>query len=635
MPDLETGSATGWKPGLGAWFENQCAHFRLWAPEARSIELVLESSGTGLSFLPLQPSGEGYFAGAFPGIAAGTRYRFRIDGRPSLPDPASRFQPEGVHGPSEVVDPSQFTWTDARWTGLPMEELILYELHVGTFSREGSFRGVREKLESLRDMGITAIELTPVADFPGDRGWGYDGVDLFAPARCYGTPDELRQLVNEAHALKLGVILDVVYNHFGPEGAYLGAFSPYYFSSGRRQGPWGDSVNLDGKYCRPVRDFFIENALHWIHEYRIDGLRLDATHAMVDASPTHFLKELSGRARASLPKERRVLLIAEDDDNQAQLIQPAGQGGYELDGVWADDFHHQARRMVAGDDDDYFQDFTGHAGDLAKTMRQGWFYTGQKSEFRKRPRGTSTEGIPLHRFVHYIQNHDQVGNRALGDRLHFDVDLAAFRAVTALLLLSPATPLIFMGQEWAANTPFCYFTDHPEALGTAVAEGRKNEFRRFKAFSDPESREAIPDPQALSTFLNSKLNWDERHRPPHAGILRLYRDLIKLRKTEPALRRNTKSFFEVDAPEKNVVAFKRGTSESSALLVVSRLNASGGVNLKTLPAARPPEGLEWRLLLTTEDGSFASDSRAPRVKNENGGVEINFPGPCAVVFRAK
>ena len=630
MPDLETRSVTPWKPSLGAWLDKQCTHFRLWAPQAQLIELVIESNKTKFSSLPLEPSKGGYFSGVFPDIKAGTRYRFRIDGDRSLPDPASRFQPEGVHGPSEVVDPSQFPWTDVDWTGHSLEELIMYELHVGTFSPEGTFNGVRKKLETLRDLGITAIELMPMADFPGNRGWGYDGVDMFAPARCYGTPDELRQLVDAAHSLNLAVILDVVYNHLGPEGAYLGAFSPYYFSS-KHQSPWGDAVNLDDKHCRPVRDFFIENALHWIHEYHIDGLRLDATHAMVDESPIHFLKELAERVRVSCPKERQVLLIAEDDDNQAKLIQPADQGGYQLDAVWADDFHHQVRRMLAGDDDGYFQDFTGHADDLAKTMRQGWFYTGQKSKFRKCLRGTSTGGIPLHRFVHCIQNHDQVGNRALGDRLHFDIDLACFRAATALLLLSPATPLIFMGQEWAASSPFCYFTDHPEELGKAVTEGRRNEFRHFKAFSDPESRKTIPDPQVLSTFLSSKLNWDECHREPHAGILRLYRDLIKLRKTEPALKQNKNSYLDVEPLGKNIIAFERGSPDSSSLLVVSCLKKSEDGDQKLLPIKHAPQGAQWSLMLTTEDETFTTAPSAPQII-KSGNLAINFQGPCTAVF---
>lgn len=624
---------TGWKPGLGAWIAHTGVQFRVWSPESRSIDLMVQSAETPASVLPLQPSGDGYFTGVFPDLQTGTRYQFRINGGHSFPDPASRFQPEGVHGPSEVVDPSLFPWTDANWTGLRMEELILYELHVGTFTPAGSFNGVREKLKALQDLGITGVELLPVADFPGNRNWGYDGVDLFAPARCYGTPDELRQLVNEAHALNIGVFLDVVYNHFGPDGAYMGLFSPYYFSS-RHKSPWGDGINFDDEYCRHARHFFIENALHWIHEYHIDGLRLDATHAMVDDSPTHFLKELAEKVHASLPKERTVLLIAEDDRNQAQLILPTDRGGYGLDGVWADDFHHHLRRLLAGDDEGYFQDFSGDIEDLAKTIRQGWFYTGQNSVFRKRARGTSTKGIPLHKFVHCIQNHDQVGNRAMGDRLHFEVDLASFRAGSALLLLSPATPLLFMGQEWGASAPFRFFTDHPSALGKAVTQGRRNEFRHFKAFSQPDAILSIPDPQALSTFVSSKLNWEERYRQPHAGILGLYRDLINLRKTEPALQGKLNSSFEVQALTENILAVIRKAADDSSLLAVTCLKGRKKVVAGTHSATQPPLGKRWDLLWTTEDAHFTDTPSSPLVTNENDNIAIDFQGPCTVLFRA-
>lgn len=624
---------TGWKPSLGAWIAQNGVYFRVWSPTARSMDLQLQSPETPATPLPLKPSGDGYFTGEFPDLPTGTRYKFRIDGQQAYPDPASRYQPEGVHGPSEVVDPSLFHWTDASWTGLTMEELILYELHVGTFTPSGTFNGVREKLKTLQDLGITAIELMPVAAFPGNRNWGYDGVDLFAPAHCYGTPEEFRRLVNEAHALNIGVFLDVVYNHLGPDGAYLGAFSPYYFSS-RHKSPWGDAVNFDDEHCVHARHFFIENALHWIHEYHIDGLRLDATHAMVDDSPTHFLKELAQKVHASCPTERNVLLIAEDDRNQAQLILPPDQKGYGLDGVWADDFHHQTRRLLAGDNEGYFQDFSDHVKDLAKTIRQGWFYTGQNSIFRKRPQGTSTERILRNQFVHCIQNHDQVGNRAMGDRLHFKVDLASVRAMSALLLLSPATPLIFMGQEWGASTPFCYFTEHHEALGKLVTQGRRNEFRHFKAFSEPESMLSIPDPQALATFTNSKLNWPERDQQPHAGMLDLYRDLINLRKTEPALHGNSNSSIKIEPLGDNILALKREAPDHSSLLVVACLKGRGKTVLGTHSVTRPPERTRWNLLWTTEDARFTDSPSGPRVAIEKENILLDFQGPCTVIFRA-
>ncbi len=625
---------TRWQPSLGAWSTPDGTRFRVWSPTARSIDLIVEpSSLTSASVLPLQPADDGYFTGTFPDIPTGTRYQFRIDGLNAHPDPASRFQPDGVHGPSQVVDPSLFRWTDADWTGLKMEDLILYEIHVGTFTPQGTFNGVREKLNALQDLGITAIELMPVADFPGNRNWGYDGVDLFAPARCYGTPDEMRLLVNEAHALNIGVFLDVVYNHLGPDGAYLGVFSPYYFSS-RHKIPWGDAINFDDEHSRHARNFFIENALNWIHEYHIDGLRLDATHKMVDDSPTHFLKELAQKVHASHPKERSVLLIAEDDRNQSQLILSDDEGGYGLDGVWADDFHHQMRRLLAGDDEGFFQDYSGNAQDLAQTIRQGWFYTGQKSVFMQRLQGTSTEGIPLEKFVHSIQNHDQVGNRAMGDRLHFAVNLASFRAASVLCLLSPATPLIFMGQEWGASTPFCYFTDHPKALGKAVTEGRLNEFRHFKAFSGPDAILSIPNPQALSTFVDSQLNWDERHQQPHAGMLNLYRDLINLRKTEPALKENSLASFMIEACGENILVIKRRAADKSALLIVACLKEKEKTIIGTHAITRPPAGMRWDLLWTTEDAAFTDTPSRPQMTIEKENITLDFQGPCTLIFRA-
>ena len=624
---------TGWQPSLGAWITSDGTRFRVWSPTARSMDIQVQSPQTPVSVLPLQPAEDGYFTGTFPDIPAGTLYQFRIDGLNAYPDPASRFQPEGVHGPSQVVDPSLFHWTDTDWTGLKMEDLILYELHVGTFTPKGTFNGVREKLTALRDLGVTAIELMPVADFPGNRNWGYDGVDLFAPARCYGTPDELRLLVNAAHAMSIGVFLDVVYNHLGPDGAYLGVFSPHYFSTTHKI-PWGGAINFDDEHSSHVRNFFIENALNWIHEYHIDGLRLDATHKMMDDSRTHFLKELAQKVHASRPENKNVLLIAEDDRNQSQLILPAEAGGYGLDGVWADDFHHQMRRLLTGDDEGFFQDFSGNTKDLAQTIRQGWFYTGQKSVFMQRLQGTSTQGIPLEKFVHSIQNHDQVGNRALGDRLHFAVNLASFRAASALSLLSPATPLIFMGQEWGAGTPFCYFTDHSPALGKAVTEGRLNEFRHFKAFSEPDAIRSIPDPEALSTFVGSQLNWDERHRKPHAGILGLYRDLINLRKSEPALKEKSLSSFMIEAVGENILVVKRQAADKSALLIVACLKGQGKTIIGTHAITRPPAGMRWDLLWTTEDASFTDTPSLPLMMIGKENITLDFQGPCALIFRA-
>jgi maltooligosyltrehalose trehalohydrolase len=443
----------------------------------------------------------------------------------------------------------------------------------------------------------------------------------------------MRLLVNEAHALNIGVFLDVVYNHLGPDGAYLGAFYPHYFSSSHKI-PWGNALNFDNKYSSQIRNFFIENALHWIHEYHIDGLRLDATQAMVDTGPTHILKELALKVHASPPKEKNILLIAEDDRNQSQLILPVNEGGYGLNGVWTDDFHHQMRRLLTGDDEGFFQDFSGTAEDLARTLRQGWFYTGQHSAFRKHTRGTSTKGIPAQKFIHSIQNHDQIGNRAKGDRLHIEAGLASFRAMSALFLLSTATPLIFMGQEWGADTPFCYFTDHPDALGKAVAKGRRNEFRQFKSFSDPATMRSIPDPQNLSTFVNSQLNWQEREQKPHAGILALYRELINLRKTEPALQEKFNRSFQVEALSENTIALKRLAKDKPTLLVVACLKGQEQISFGKHSITRPLKDNPWTLILTTEDATFTDTPFGPATTKENENIVLSFNKPCALIFRA-
>jgi maltooligosyltrehalose trehalohydrolase len=485
---------TRWRPTLGAVVHGEGTTFTVWAPGVRRLELVIDPDrGPDSHFkspLALERGEDGVFSACVTGLGAGRRYRYRLDSSRLLPDPASRYQPEGVHGPSEVVDPGAFQWTDEQWGGVDDRELVIYELHVGTFTPEGTFAGVEARLDHLASLGVTALELMPVAEFAGRWNWGYDGVDLFAPSHRYGTPDDLRCLVDAAHARGLGVILDVVYNHLGPDGAYVSSFSPYYFN-GRHKSPWGDAVNLDGPHSERVRAFFVENALHWIHEYHLDGLRLDATHALQDDSEVHFLAELALRVdeRAG---DRCIVLVAEDERNLDRLVRPPAHGGFGLDAVWSDDFHHHLRRHLAGDAHGYFRCFSGQTGDIATTIRRGWFFVGRGGG-ECESRGTDPSGIPLHRFVFCLQNHDQVGNRAFGDRLHHQVDLAAYRAAAALLLCAPETPLLFMGQEWAASSPFLYFTDHEPELGSKVTEGRRSEFSAFPAFADPTGHPRAAD----------------------------------------------------------------------------------------------------------------------------------------------
>jgi len=591
---------------------------------------VVERNGAELLTQELARSPDGTFAGLVEGVRAGDRYRFRKDGEGPFPDPASRYQPEGVHGPSEVVDPDEFAWSDDSWEGLSPETLVIYELHVGTFSPEGTFAGAAQRLEYLLDLGVTAIELMPVADFAGDRSWGYDGVAMFAPARCYGTPDDLRRLVDKAHRMGLGVILDVVYNHFGPVGNYAYAFSDQYRS--QRESDWAACVNLDGEGSERVREFFIENALHWLHEYHLDGLRLDATHALHDESSPHFLEVLTRRVHEEFPG-RWVPLIAEDHRNLDTMIRPRWAGGWDLDGVWADDFHHQMRRFLAGDHEGYYRDYQGTADEIATTINQGWFYTGQQSIHLDEPRGTDPVGIEPRRFVVCLQNHDQVGNRAFGDRLHQGIELPAYRAATALFLMLPQTPLLFMGQEWGATSPFQYFTDHDEDLGKIVTEGRRREFRHFLAFVDPEAREKIPDPQAVETFQASRLDWTESYREPHASLLRLHRALLTLRRDEPVLHTNLPGKHQAVALDDDTLMLSRWDGDSH-FLVLACLRGEGTIDLHEREDLWLPGLMRWQVVLTTEDAGYATDAMPPELDVAGPRPVVRFARPGAVLLKS-
>ena len=619
-----------WRPTLGAIVDERGTTFRVWAPARQQVNLILESGGTPTT-RPLAPPEDGVFMATFRDVAPGTRYWYRLDGDGPFPDPASRYQPDSVWKASMVVDPATFRWSDAGWRGIPLRALVFYELHVGTFTPSGTFAEATERLPQLQDLGVTAVELMPVADFPGSRNWGYDGVAPFSPARCYGSPDDLRRLVDTAHGLGLAVFMDVVYNHLGPDGSFLPRFSPHYLTK-RHKSPWGDSVNFDGDQSGHVRQFFLENALHWIHEYHMDGLRLDATHAIHDDGPRHFLAELTARVHESI-SDRHVHVIAEDHRNLARIVTPVVESGWGLDAVWADDFHHQMRRLLAGDRDGYYRDFSGTTEDLATTLRQGWFYTGQYSEHRGKPRGTDPSGIAASRFVICLQNHDQVGNRARGERLHHQIDLATFRAASVVLLTAPHTPLLFMGQEWATSSPFLYFTDHAEPLGRLVTEGRRREFRHFASFSGDSALDDIPDPQAVETFLASRLDWTSRSVEPHAATLRFYTALLAMRKQD---------FCEEDAD--GAVAFTALAVNQTTLLmcrtsatgirhlVVACLRDGGIVDLGGCAVAEEPSG-GWVTLFTSERPEFGATAPPPAVLRSELAPVIQFSGPGAVVLR--
>jgi maltooligosyltrehalose trehalohydrolase len=604
----------------------------VWAPQAGCVRVVLESGAHMRAELDLQPESNGTFVLELATMHPGDLYRYRMDDNDPWPDPASRFQPQGAHGPSQLVNTSAFKWSDSMWKGTAPEDLVLYELHLGTFTREGTFAAAADKLPYLRDLGITAVELMPIADFPGSCNWGYDGVCLFAPANSYGTPKNLAAFVDTAHKLDLGVHLDVVYNHLGPDGAYMAAFSPFIFSR-RHKSPWGAGLNFDGPHNEMLRRFFIENALYWIHEFHIDGLRLDATHAIVDDSPTHFLAELRQAIDDSLPADaRKVLVVAEDDRNLARIATPRGVGGYGLDGLWADDLHHQVHCCLTGQRDGYFADFSGSAVDIATTVEKGWFYCGQHATYFGGRRGSDPISLPPSAFVVCLQNHDQVGNRAMGERLHHLVDLAAWRAATVLLLLAPETPLLFMGQEWAASTPFQYFTNHNAELGRLVTEGRRREFARFASFSHPASRECIPDPQDPTTFSRSKLAWEELDSEPHASTLLLTRTLLQLRALHPALRDSSRSGFTV-APLGGSGLILERNSGSDCLLAIINLKGSGTHQLSTSSLAVLPEGDLWSPVLSSEDPSFALDPMPVEYSRDR--LNICFRRPGALVLEAR
>jgi maltooligosyltrehalose trehalohydrolase len=621
-----------WELPIGAQPDAGGTRFRVWAPAARSVAVVLFEGERAGPAHRLEQEADGYFSAHLPGVGAGARYMYRIDDKDPRPDPASRFQPAGVHGPSQVVDPAAFRWSDGSWSGVALNDAVIYELHIGTATPEGTCDALIGKLDAISALGATMIELMPVADFPGSRNWGYDGVNLFAPSRAYGEPDGLRRLVDAAHARGLGVMLDVVYNHFGPDGNYLREFSPSYFTH-RHTTPWGDAINVDGPESRPVRDFFIANALHWAHEYHIDGLRLDATHAILDDSPTHLIAELAATVRQSLPAGRHFLVIAENEQNDPQILRPAegaaqpleddpaAVAAWGLDGVWADDFHHQLRVALTGERDGYYADYSGSIADLAATISQGWFYQGQKSQHLGGPRGAPAEDVDPPHFVYCIQNHDQVGNRALGERLNHEIGLDAYRAASALLLLAPQTPLLWMGQEWAASTPFLYFTDHSPELGRLVTEGRRKEFAAFSAYSG----EQVPDPQAAETFQRSKLRWEEAEQEPHRGVLRLYRDLLRLRREHPAMAERGKADVVVTPHGERSLLLARGRPGGAQLVLV--LNLGGQL---TLDLARFPDGAVgagWELLLDSEGPRYGG-----RGDTELDGAALTLDGMRAVIL---
>jgi maltooligosyltrehalose trehalohydrolase len=518
---------------FGAQVEPAGVRFALWAPAARSVSLCLEGVGAERQ-IDMSRHPEGWYGKQVTDVGAGTRYRYLIDEQISVPDPVSRFQPQDVHAASEVIDPQSFDWHDTSWRGRPWEEVVLYELHVGTFTPLGTFEGVKERLDYLADLGVTAIELMPIADFPGKRNWGYDGVLPFAPDNSYGRPENLKELVQSAHARGLMVFLDVVYNHFGPEGNYLHTYAPSFFTD-RHHTPWGAAINFDGIDSTIVRQFFIHNALYWLEEYHLDGLRLDAVHAICDDSEPDILQDLAQAVARDLGRERHVHLVLENDHNAAHYLKRDSKDqSTAYAAQWNDDIHHALHVLATGDTGGYYEDYAERpALHLARCLTEGFAYQGEPSKHRHgAARGESTQGVPLTAFVSFLQNHDQVGNRARGERITELASEEIVRAVTAVMLLAPSPPLLFMGQEWAALQPFLFFCDFGPELAKAVTEGRRREFARFPEFSDPAARERIPDPNDIATYRATILDWTQCDDSDQAVWLAFHRELLQLRQLE-------------------------------------------------------------------------------------------------------
>jgi maltooligosyltrehalose trehalohydrolase len=608
---------------VGAEIVEGGAHFRVWAPHSQTAAVQLLSPTNGQTkIVPLEQEPGGYFSGTVPDARAEMLYKFQLASG-TFPDPASRFQPEGPHGPSQIIDPNAFRWSDAAWRGIAREGQVIYEMHIGTFTPEGTWRLAMEQLPELAKLGITTLEIMPVADFPGRFGWGYDGVDLFAPTRLYGAPDDFRAFVDRAHALGMGVILDVVYNHIGPDGNYLKQFSPDYFTD-RYQNEWGEALNFDGANAGPVREFFIANAGYWIDEFHLDGLRLDATQQIFDSSEDHVLAAMTRRVREAA-RGRATFLVAENEAQQTALVRAPAQGGYGLDALWNDDFHHSATVAVTGHNEAYYSDHHGHPQELISAMKRGYLFQGQWYSWQKKKRGWPTTGLHPANFVNYIQNHDQIANSLHGIRLHELANPGRLRAITALLLLGPGTPMLFQGQEFAASAPFLYFADHNPELAKLVAVGRRKFLEQFPSVACPESSRCLANPESETTFKRCQLDFTERER--HATYYALHRDLIKLRREDTLFRHPRPGGVDgaVLAAEAFVLRFFGDEGDDRLLLV----NLAADLELRQMPEPllAPVEGCAWKLLWSSEDPRYGGLGTPPLGE---GGWRI--PGHAALVL---
>ena len=585
-------------------------HFRVWAPRRQAVEVAIEGGaerGSDSRTFGLAPEGQGYFSGLVRSVGAGALYRFSLDGGERLyPDPASRYQPEGPHGPSQVVDPKSFGWTDHDWRGVNPRGQVIYEMHIGTFTREGSWAAAARELDELARLGITVVEVMPVADFPGKFGWGYDGVNLFAPTRLYGSPDDFRRFVDRAHAVGLGVILDVVYNHLGPDGNYLREFAEDYFTE-RYTTDWGAAINFGGENAGPVREYFIANAGYWIDEFHLDGLRLDATQNIYDLSDDHILAAVTRRAR-SAARGRSIIIVAENESQEKILVRPLEQGGYGIDALWNDDFHHSAMVAMTGRNEAYYTDYLGKPQEFISAVKYGYLYQGQWYRWQEWRRGTPSLKIPRSAFVNFIQNHDQVANSGRGERCHQLTSPGRYRAMTALTLLAPGTPLLFQGQEFAASSPFLFFADHNKELAPLVRKGRAEFLAQFRSLATPEVQAILDDPGDERTFKRSKLDMSERER--HSAIYEMHRDLLRLRREDAVFGGAACGVDGAVLGDEAFVLRFFGEQDDDRLLLVNL-----GLDLNLSPAPEPLlaplEGMEWRVLWSSEDPRYGGMGAPP------------------------
>jgi maltooligosyltrehalose trehalohydrolase len=595
---------------IGAEVLGGAVHFRVWAPDHRRAAVVLET-GLAAGEHSLTAESGGYFSGSVAGAAADDLYRYRLDGGEPLPDPASRFQPRGPRGPSRVVDPESFSWSDAGWEGRGLRGQVLYEMHVGTFTREGTWAAAIRELPALVDLGVTVIEVVPVADFPGRFGWGYDGVCLFAPYHGYGDANDMRSFVGAAHGLGIGVILDVVYNHLGPRGNVLSKYTPAYFTD-RYHTDWGSAINFDGPNSGPVREFFLSNAGYWIDEFHLDGLRLDATQSIFDASETHILTQIGQRVRKAA-RGRATIVINENEPQLAKIVRTLDRGGYGLDGLWNDDFHHSAMVALTGRSEAYYSDHRGSPQEFISAAKYGYLFQGQRYSWQDQRRGTPALDLDPWQFVNFTQNHDQVANSGRGLRCHALSSPGRFRAMTALLLLGPGTPMLFQGQEFAASAPFFYFADHDPGIASEVKSGRAEFLSQFRRLDRPSLADEVPDPADPNTFELSKLDHRERTRGMHAEVFRLHKDLLALRRTDPAFANQERRGVDgaVLGPGAFLLRFFAGGDGRADRLLLVNFGPDLYLDAAPEPLLAPPEGCGWNVLWSSEDRRYGGEGTPP------------------------